>query len=84
MWMTFNRIVPALSQSNQAHLQWRKQLQQRLQELFHILSLLLPASASTPPQDELGTKDTPLAPHTSTLCRSMRTSTLPQRLIEQI
>ena len=23
----------------------------------------VPASASTPPQDELGTKDTPLAPH---------------------
>ena len=39
----------------------------------------MPASASTPPQDELGTKDTP-----PLLRRSLRTSTPPQRLIEQI
>ena len=44
----------------------------------------VPGSASTPPQDELGTKDTPLAPRTPVLLRSMRTSTPRQRLIEQI
>ena len=37
----------------------------------------MPVGASTPSQDELGTKDTPLAPPTPVLRRSLRTSTPP-------